>query len=139
MNSLSTRGLTSRLPKVGIRPTIDGRRMGICESLEQQTMNMALNAARPIEENLRHADGSRVECVIADSIVDAAFFENCLGMRCEYVDMTELIRRINENVFDGDEFARARKWAKENCKEGVDYNPPGKQKTRQQKDAEWDL
>jgi L-fucose/D-arabinose isomerase len=267
MNSQSR--LTGRLPKVGIRPTIDGRRQGVRESLEEQTMNMAQNAAKLIESQLRHADGSKVECVIADtciggvqesaacadkfsregvgvsltvtpcwcygsetmdmtptipkavwgfngterpgavylaavlaahnqkglpafgiygtdvqdsgdesipedvkekilrfvksglavatlqgksylsmgsvsmgiagSIVDAGFFENYLGMRCEYVDMSEFTRRINENIFDPEEFARAQKWVKENCKEGVDYNPANKQKSRQQKDAEWDF
>jgi L-fucose/D-arabinose isomerase len=61
--------LIGRLPKVGIRPTIDGRRKGVRESLEKQTMDMALRAARLIEKSLRHADGSKVECVIADTCI----------------------------------------------------------------------
>ncbi len=260
---------TGRLPKVGIRPTIDGRRQGVRESLEAQTMQMAKNAAALIESMVRHADGSKVECVISDtciggvaeaaacaekfiregvgvsltvtpcwcygsetmdmnpwmpkaiwgfngterpgavylaavlaahnqkglpafgiygrdvqdsgdenipedvvekiitfvksglavatiqgksylsmgsvsmgiagSIVDADFFEKYLGMRCEYVDMSEFVRRINENIFDPEEFTKARKWVKENCQEGVDYNPSQKQKNREQKDAEWDF
>ena len=44
------------LPKIGIRPVIDGRRMGVRESLEEQTMNMAKAAAKLIEENLRYSD-----------------------------------------------------------------------------------
>ena len=36
--------LIGRLPKVGIRPVIDGRERGVRESLEVQTMNMARNA-----------------------------------------------------------------------------------------------
>lgn len=256
-------------PKVGIRPTIDGRRRGVRESLEDQTMNMARRAAALIENSLRHADGTTVECVIADtciggvaeaaacadkftregvgltltvtpcwcygsetmdmdplhpkavwgfngterpgavylaavlaahnqkglpafgiygrdvqdsddenipedvkekilqfvqaglavatmkgksylsmgsvsmgiagSIVDAPFFEQFLGMRCEYVDMTEFIRRINENIFDPEEYQKARKWVAENCKEGQDFNPPESQKTPEQKEAEWDF
>ncbi|MCK4748290.1 MAG: L-fucose isomerase [Bacteroidales bacterium] len=56
-------------PKVGIRPTIDGRLEGIRESLEETTMQMAKNAASLIETSLKHPDGSRVECVIADSCI----------------------------------------------------------------------
>ncbi len=261
--------LTGRLPKVGIRPAIDGRRRGVRESLEEQTMSMAKRAAELIESNLRHADGSKVECIIADttiggvqeaaacadkfaaenvglsltvtpcwcygsetmdmtphipkavwgfngterpgavylaavlaahnqkgipafgiygrnvqdsddesvpedvkekilrfvkaglaaatmrgksylsmggvsmgiagSIVDVPFFEKYLGMRCEFIDMSEFIRRINEDIYDQDEFNKARKWVKENCREGVDYNPEDQQKSREQKDAEWDF
>ncbi len=50
--------------KVGIRPVIDGRWGGVREGLEEQTMNMAKNAAKLIEENLRYADGTPVQCVI---------------------------------------------------------------------------
>jgi L-fucose isomerase len=56
-------------PKIGIRPTIDGRLGGVRESLESQTMNMAKATARLITDNLRHADGTRVQCVIADRCI----------------------------------------------------------------------
>ncbi len=61
--------LNGGLPKVGIRPTIDGRMNGVRESLEDQTMDMAKNAAKFIEENLRHASGEKVECVISDTTI----------------------------------------------------------------------
>lgn len=57
------------MPKVGIRPTIDGRLGGVRESLEAQTMNMARAVAKLISDNLRHANGLPVECVIADSTI----------------------------------------------------------------------
>ncbi|ELM3736850.1 L-fucose isomerase [Edwardsiella piscicida] len=57
------------LPKVGIRPAIDGRRMGVRESLEAQTMEMAQATARLISEQLRHPCGAPVECVIADTCI----------------------------------------------------------------------
>ena len=66
---MSTNRLIGQATKVGIRPTIDGRLGGVRESLEDQTMNMAKNAAALIESNLKHADGSAVECVIADSCI----------------------------------------------------------------------
>ena len=56
-------------PKIGIRPTIDGRWGGVRESLEEQTMAMARNAKALIEENLRYPDGTPVQCVIADSTI----------------------------------------------------------------------
>src|SRR5699024_4185209 len=57
----------ARLPKVGIRPTIDGRQLGVRESLEDQTMQMAENVAKLISSTLKYPNGEPVECVIADS------------------------------------------------------------------------
>lgn len=254
--------------KIGIRPTIDGRRRGVRESLEVQTMNMAKAASKLITENLKHADGMPVECIIADtciggvaeaarcaekfakegvgvsltvtpcwcygsetmdmdpatpkavwgfsgterpgavylaavlaghnqkglpafgiygrdvqdagnteipadvkeklllfakaglaaaemkgksylsmgsvsmgiagSIVNADFFQNYLGMRNEYIDMSEFIRRMDEGIYDKQEFEKALKWVKENCKEGSDDNAPEIQASRQKKDKEWE-
>jgi L-fucose isomerase len=57
------------LPKIGIRPTIDGRLGGVRESLEDQTMNLAKAVATLIADNLRYPTGEPVECVIADSCI----------------------------------------------------------------------
>ena len=62
MNQLS-------LPKVGIRPTIDGRLGGVRESLEAQTMEMAKNAAALITASLRYPNGEPVRCVLADTTI----------------------------------------------------------------------
>jgi len=259
--------LIGDMPKIGIRPTIDGRREGVRESLEGQTMTMARAAARFLEAHLRHANGLPVECVIADSciggvaeaaqtaakfaregvgvsltvtpawcygaetmdmdphtpkaiwgfngterpgavylaavlaahnqkglpafgiygrdvqdagdesipadvqekllrfaraglavarmrgksylsmggtsmgiagsIVDPAFFERYLGMRVEPVDMTEFVRRMAEGIYDAQEFGRAMAWVRANCQEGVDRNPPQKQRSREEKDGDW--
>jgi len=256
------------VPRVGIRPVIDGRRKGVRESLEEQTMNMAKAAAKLISENLRHANGLEVECVLADtciggaaeaaqcadkfremnvgvsltvtpcwcygtevmdsdpqtpkavwgfngterpgavylaaalagytqkglpafgiygrdvqdaddtsipddvrhkilnfskaglalaemkgkaylsigsvsmgiagSVVNPAFFQDYLGMRTEFVDMSEIIRRIEEEVYDKVEYEKALFWVKENCQEGDDLNSPEQQKSREQKDGEWE-
>ena len=56
-------------PKIGIRPTIDGRQGGVRESLEEKTMNLAKAVAELISSNLKNGDGSPVECVIADSTI----------------------------------------------------------------------
>jgi L-fucose isomerase len=262
-----TNRLVGDMPKIGIRPTIDGRLGGVRESLENQTMAMARSVARLLSENLRHANGLPVECVIADStigrvaeaarcaekfkkegvglsitvtpcwcygaetmdtdplipkavwgfngterpgavylaatlagytqkglpafsiygrdvqdssntsipadvaekllqfaraglavatmrgksylgmggtsmgiagsIVDPAFLEAYLGLRSESIDMSEFTRRLDENIYDPEEFARALAWVKQNCPEGQDYNPPAKQHSREQKDKSW--
>lgn len=263
-----TNRLIGDMPKIGIRPTIDGRLGGVRESLEAQTMTMAQSVANLITENLRHANGLPVECVIADttiggvaeaaraaekfkkegvgvsltvtpcwcygsetmdmdphipkaiwgfngterpgavylaatlaghnqkglpafsiygrdvqdlddtsipadvtlkivqfaraglavatmhgksylgmggvsmgiagSIVDQPFLEDYLGMRVETIDMVEFVRRIHEEIYDPEEYQRALGWVKENCPEGKDYNPPDKQRTREQKDQDWE-
>ena len=58
-----------KYPKIGIRPTIDGRQGGVRESLEEKTMNLAKAVAELISSNLKNGDGSPVECVIADSTI----------------------------------------------------------------------
>jgi len=75
---------------------------------------------------------------IAGSIVDHGFFESYLGMRVETVDMSEITRRIEEGIYDPEEFKRALAWTKANCPEGREYNPPEKQRSRLQKDRDWE-
>ena len=69
MTSNCVNRLVGSLPKVGIRPAIDGRRKGVRESLEGQTMGMARAVAKLISDNLRHACGLPVECVVADTCI----------------------------------------------------------------------
>ncbi len=239
-------------PKIGIRPTIDGRWGGVREALEAQTMGMAQRAKELIESNLRYPDGTPVQCVIspttigggaeaaiceeffanenvvgtltvtpcwcygtetmdlnpntikavwgfngterpgavylaavmaayaqrglpafsiyghevqdkddteihadvakkildfatgavavgimknrsyvnigsvsmgiAGSYVNVDFLQKYLGMRTEWVDMTEILRRINLGIYDHEEYERALAWVKEYCKEDEDIN-----------------
>jgi L-fucose isomerase len=59
---------------------------------------------------------------IAGSMVNPDFFQDSLGMRCEYVDMTEFVRRMEEGIFDPEEFQRALAWTRKHCREGRDDN-----------------
>lgn len=59
---------------------------------------------------------------IAGSYCDANMFQKYLGIRPEWVDMTEIIRRITLEIYDKYEYDKAFKWVKENCKEGFDCN-----------------
>ncbi|MDR0396986.1 MAG: L-fucose isomerase [Oscillospiraceae bacterium] len=61
------------LPKIGIRPVIDGRRRGVRESLENQTMSLARLVASFISENLKHSCGLPVECVVADTCIGGVY------------------------------------------------------------------
>src|SRR5512133_1434347 len=256
------------LPKIGIRPTIDGRLGGVRESLEDQTMSMARAVAELLTSNLCHPNGAPVECVIADtciggvaeaaraaekfaregvgvsitvtpcwcygsetmdmdplapkavwgfngterpgavylaavlaahnqkglpafsiygrdvqdagdpgippdveekllrfaraglavaamrgksylslggvsmgiagSIVDQNFIESYLGMRVEALDMSEFTRRMEEGIYDPEEYQRALTWTKQYCKEGADHNPLHMQRSRAQKDSDWE-
>lgn len=261
--------LRGEMPKIGIRPVIDGRQKGVREALEEQTMNMAKSAAELISKTLRHPNGLPVECVISDttiggfaesadcadkfrkenvgasltvtpcwcygsetmdmtpmlpkavwgfngterpgavylaavlathaqkglpafgiygrevqdstdsfihndvkekilrfaraglaasymkdkaylsmgnvsmgiagSIVNQDFFRKYLGMHTECVDMVEFIRRVDEEIYDKEEFNKALAWTKENCREGADNNAAESQRTRKQKDEDWEL
>ncbi|WP_339249652.1 L-fucose isomerase [Paenibacillus sp. FSL P2-0136] len=260
--------MTAKYPKIGIRPTIDGRRRGVRESLEAQTMGMAQRVAAFLQENVRYPDGSQVECIIADStiggvkeaaaaaqkfagagvgvsitvtpcwcygsetmdmdatiphavwgfngterpgavylaavlsayaqkgipafgiygedvqessseeipadvqvkllqfaksalaaalmkgksylsmgsvsmgiagsIVNEQFFQEYLGMRNEYIDMSEFVRRFEEGIYDPEEFARALAWVKDNCRVGADNNPQHLQLSEEVKEEQWE-
>jgi len=269
--NIKTGRLQGDNPKIGIRPTIDGRQGGVRESLEDQTMTMANSLADFLSSSLKYSDGTPVECVIADttigrvdeaaacaekfkkegvaititvtpcwcygsetidmdphtvkavwgfngterpgavylaaalaghnqkglpafgiyghdvldggdtsipadvqekllrfakaaiavasmkgksylsigsvsmgiagSIVNADFFQEYLGMRNEYVDMSEINRRVQLDIFDPEEFKKAMEWTEKNCKsnEGEDTNDADKKKSREQLDKEWEF
>jgi L-fucose isomerase len=77
---------------------------------------------------------------IAGSIINPEFLQEYLGMRAEYVDSAEIIRRIQLEIYDKDEFAKAMLWTKQNCikNEGEDFNPPHLKRSRDKKDLDWE-
>lgn len=76
---------------------------------------------------------------IGGSIIDSDFLESYLGMRAESVDEVELIRRMSEEIYDKEEYAKALKWTKCNCREGFDKNPEELQRSREQKERDWEF
>ena len=76
---------------------------------------------------------------IGGSIIDQDFIESYLGMRVESVDEVEIIRRMTEEIYDKEEYEKALAWTKANCKEGFDKNPDWIQKSREEKDAQWEF
>src|SRR5271163_993422 len=81
--------LVGDMPKVGIRPTIDGRLQGVRESLEKTSMAMAKNVDKLISSTLRHSNGLPVECVIADG---------CIGGVVEAAEAAEKFRKEGVGV-----------------------------------------
>lgn len=260
--------LQGSMPKIGIRPIIDGRRGGIRESLEEVTMEMARNTAAFLSEHLRHSNGLPVECIIADTciggvaeaaqteekfarenvgltisvtpswcyptetmdthpsrpkaiwgfngterpgavylaavlsahnqkglpafsiyghdvqdigdttitpdvqekllqfakaglavatmqgksylsmgsvsmgiagcIVDETFFQRYLGIRNEYVDMTEFVRRMELGIYDQEEYELALGWVRDHCNPGSEVNPEHLRRTEEQKKKDWE-
>lgn len=59
---------------------------------------------------------------IAGSFCNADMFQKYFGIRAEWVDMTEILRRITLEIYDHEEYKRALAWVRANCKEGFDLN-----------------
>jgi L-fucose isomerase len=76
---------------------------------------------------------------IAGSMVNPDFFQDYLGMRTEFVDMSEVLRRIDQGIFDNREYEKALAWAKAYCIEGEDTNKPANKVDRVRKDQEWEI
>ena len=76
---------------------------------------------------------------IGGSIIDPQFIEEYLGMRVESVDEVEVIRRMERGIYNKEEFEKALAWTKAKCIEGFDKNPENLQKTREEKDADWEF
>lgn len=78
---------------------------------------------------------------IAGSIINPEFLQEYLGIRAEFVDTIEILRRIEKEIYDKEEFEKAMQWTKANCmtNEGDDYNPVHLKRTREQKDKDWEF
>lgn len=78
---------------------------------------------------------------IGGSIVNPDFLQEYLGMRTEYVDCSEVLRRIQQEIYDKDEFEKALAWTKKNCvvNELPDHNPEIIRRSREQKDQDWEF
>ncbi len=75
---------------------------------------------------------------IAGSIIDPDFLEDYLGLRYEMVDMSEFVRRIEQKIYDEEEFEKALQWVKANCQEGPDLNPVERQASPEKKEQVWE-
>jgi L-fucose isomerase len=78
---------------------------------------------------------------IAGSIVNPDFLQDYLGMRTEYVDCSEILRRVQQGIYDKEEYEKALAWTKKHCRvnELPDHNPEAIRRTREQKDQDWEF
>jgi len=132
------------LPAFGIygRDVLDSTDTSIPADVQEKLLRFAKAgiAAATLKGKSYLSIGS-VSMGIAGSIVDADFFQTYLGMRNEYVDMSEILRREKLGIFDPVEFEKAMAWTVKNCKsnEGPNTNPPHTTKTREVLDQEWEF
>lgn len=76
---------------------------------------------------------------ISGSSIDSDFFEEYLGMRVESIDEVEVLRRVEQEIYDKEEYSKALQWTREHCREGLDKNPEFAQKSREDKDKDWEF
>lgn len=78
---------------------------------------------------------------IAGSMVNPDFLQEYLGMRTEYVDCSEILRRVEQEIYDKEEYKKALAWTTKYCKpnELPDHNPDHLKRSREQKDKDWEF
>lgn len=132
------------LPTFGIygRDVQEVTNMEIPEDVQEKLLRFArAGIAVATMKGKSYLSIGSVSMGIAGSIPNPDFFQEYLGMRNEYVDASEIERRVQLGIYDHEEFARAMAWTEKYCKknEGKDFNIPAKTKTREQKDEDWEF
>ncbi|NLY25660.1 MAG: L-fucose isomerase [Bacteroidales bacterium] len=132
------------LPAFGIygHDIQDGTDNSIPSDVEEKLLRFA-RAAQAVAtmRGRSYLSVGSVSMGIAGSMVNPDFFQEYLGMRNESVDSTEILRRIEESIYDRDEFAKAMAWTEKYCRknEGTDFNTEEKKKSRAAMDADWEF
>ncbi|SDL00576.1 L-fucose isomerase [Natronincola ferrireducens] len=130
------------LPAFGIygKDVQDADESGIPEDVKEKLLRFSRAAvAVATMKGKSYLQIGSISMGIAGSIINTDFFEEYLGMRVESVDEVEIIRRIEEGIYDKEEFQKALEWRKKYCKEGFDKNPKEVQKSRKEKDEDWEF
>ncbi len=130
------------LPAFGIygHDVMDCDNTGIPEDVKEKLLRFGRTAVAAASMRGRsYLQIGSVTMGIGGSIISPAFFEEYLGMRVESVDEVEIIRRMTEGIYDKAEYKKALKWAKTKCIEGFDKNPESLQRSRAQKDSDWEF
>ena len=113
---------------------------GIPEDVAEKILRFARGAiAVGLMRNRAYVALGSVSMGIAGSFLDPVFMQKYLGIRAEWVDMTEILRRIDLGIYDADQYRKARAWIKANCPDGLEVNAPELRSTPEQKEAEWDF
>ncbi len=75
---------------------------------------------------------------IAGSFLDGVLMQKYFGLRAEWCESVEILRRIDNGIYDKKEYKKALSWIKENCPEGRDVNGADA-KTAKQKEKDWEF
>lgn len=73
-------------------------------------------------KNKAYVNLGGVSMGIGGSYCDANFMQKYLGIRAEWLDLTEVLRRISLEIYDPEELEKAYRWIQENCPVGFDKN-----------------
>jgi L-fucose isomerase len=93
-------------------------------------------------KNKAYVSIGSVSMGIGGSFLDPQLMQDYFNIRAEWVDMSEIIRRVEKGIYDKAEYEKELAWIKANCKEGKDLNPgPWGQKefSRAEKDKQWEF
>jgi L-fucose isomerase len=130
------------LPAYGIygRDVQDIRDTNVPDDVKEKILRFARAAIAVGQmKNKSYVNIGSVSMGIAGSFCDPVFFQKYLGIRAEWVDMTEILRRMDLGIFNKDEYEKALAWTRINCEEGFDVNTPEKQFSPEQKDSQWEF
>jgi len=130
------------LPAFGIygKDVQDSNDSSIPDDVKEKILSfIKASLAVSLMRNKSYLSIGSVSMGIAGSIIDPDFFEDYLGMRVEYADMTEIKRRIDLEIYDRKEYKKALNWVKDKLKEGLDDNPSDIQRNRKDLDKDWEF
>ena len=116
---------------------------GITEDVKEKILRFARCALVVGQlKNKAYVSIGSVAMGIGGSFLDANRMQKYFGIRAEWVDMTEILRRIELNIYDKTEYEKEIAWIKKNCKEGEDFNDGAwgqKAFTREELDRQWEF
>ncbi len=130
------------LPAFGIygHEVQDANDMSIPDDVKEKILRFARAAvAAATMRGKSYLQIGSVTMGIGGSIINHDFFEEYLGMRVESVDEVEIIRRMDQGIYDQKEYEKALKWVKKYCKPDFDKNPKELQRTPEQKEKDWEF
>lgn len=116
---------------------------GITPDVEEKILRFARCALVVGQiKNKAYVSIGSVAMGIGGSFLDANMMQKYFGIRAEWVDMTEILRRIDLEIYDKAEYEKELRWIKEKCKEGKDHNGDiweQKYFTREELDKQWEF
>ncbi len=130
------------LPAFGVygRQVLEADDMEIPEDVKEKLLRFGRAAvAAATMRGKSYLQIGSVTMGIGGSIMDQAFMEEYLGLRVESVDEVEILRRIDEHIYNEEEYKQALAWIKKNCPEGIDKNPDFVRKSDEQKEKDWEF